>query len=496
MKTKNLLRCTAVAAALLLAIPAGAQQADFTMFVSIGDSLTQAYTDGCVVEYAQRDSFGAVIARGAGAAYELPIISAPGLGPCMYLTSLAPTFGNRPNTGVPTNTTLPRPYNNLGVSGFKIHDVVFTNPTTPAGGIAYITLRGLGTALLQAASLKPTFMTIFIGNNDVLGAATSATVIDGLTLTPMASVNADLDTIFNTLKAAQGGAGKGIVFLIGDVSTIPFITTVPPFLLDKNSKPILNPSTGQPIPPLYNTCPGGIPACPVPAGSYLTLLAASYLQQGIGYPCAVTPVSVNPNCDKPLPDNLTINPSTGVITPGVVLTPTEVAAIRARTSDINTALITKGTAAGYKIYDTAGFFSDMLAHGRSYGGITIGTSFLSGGFFGYDGVHPTSLGYAIFADDVMQAINANYGNNLPRVNMFSYLFNGNTSAGGYPIGAALSPNDQIDWAAAIFAPEDWYSRVRYVFPDLSRKNGTVQPLEGMPISTDPGSPAREREQVN
>ena len=69
-------------------------------------------------------------------------------------------------------------------------------------------------------------MTIFIGNNDVLGAATSGTAVEGLTLTPMASVNADLDTIFGTLKAAQGGTGKGVVMLIPDVATIPFFTTV------------------------------------------------------------------------------------------------------------------------------------------------------------------------------------------------------------------------------------------------------------------------------
>ena len=46
----------------------------------------------------------------------------------MYLISLAPTFGNRPNTGVPINLTLPRPYNNLAVPGFKIHDAVVDDP--------------------------------------------------------------------------------------------------------------------------------------------------------------------------------------------------------------------------------------------------------------------------------------------------------------------------------------------------------------------------------
>lgn len=279
MNTRNLLRTLAtLAVALLLAFPAAAQQADFTTFVSIGDSITQGVTDGCVVEYAQRDVFGAIIAKHAGAVYEEPLISSPGLGPCMYLINLAPTFGNRPNTGQPTNIALGRPYNNLGVSGFKIHDVVATNPTTPAGGIAYLTLRGLGTALQQAASLKPTFVT-FMVNNDVFAAVSSATAIEGLTLTPMSSINADLDTIFSTLKAAQGGTGKGIVMTLIDFASVPFATTVSPIL---GVYPAGTPGVGgQPIYALSTAgCPTGVPACPVPAGSMLTLLAAGYLQAG------------------------------------------------------------------------------------------------------------------------------------------------------------------------------------------------------------------------
>ncbi len=490
MKTSNLLRIAATAAvALLVALPVAAQQADFTTLVSIGDSLTAGVTDGCLVDYAQADSFGAIIARAAGTAYEQPMIKSPGLGPCMYLIDLAPTFGSRPNTGVPTNLTLARPYNNLGVPGFKIHDVVATNPTTAAGGLTYLILRGLGTALQQAAALRPTFLLIDIGNNDVLGAATSGTAIVGLTLTPMASVNADLDTIFNTLKTAQGGTGKGLVTNIPDVTTIPFVTTVSPILA-------INPATGAPIYALYDSCGGLAPACPVPAGSYLTLLAATYLKAGYGIPCAIAPT--NPNCNKPLPDNLSINPSTGVITPGVVLTPAEIKDIQYQTSLINAALAAKGQAAGYKIEDEAAFFADVKANGRNYGGLAapIGTAYLSGGFFGYDGIHPTSIGYAIAADELIQTINYYYGNSLPRVNMQTFLAHGDTWPGGYPNGSLLGPVDPLEWGAAIFTPEDWHARLRYVFPDLSRKSGAVAPKGDMPISTDPRVPAGGREQVN
>jgi len=62
--------------------------------------------------------------------------------------------------------------------------------------------------LQQAAALKPTFLTIYIGNNDSLGAAGLGTVIDGVTLTPKAVFDSKLQTILDTMKTAQGGPGK------------------------------------------------------------------------------------------------------------------------------------------------------------------------------------------------------------------------------------------------------------------------------------------------
>jgi lysophospholipase L1-like esterase len=488
MNIKNLLRTAAtLAAALLLVLPAAAQQADFTTFVSIGDSLSGGFLDSCWVEYGQRDSYPAIIARQAGvSAFEQPLIGKPGLGSpgCMYLTSLAPTFGYRPSTGLPLNLTLARPYNNLSIPGFTIHDVVTTNPTAGAS-LALLTLRGKGTALLQAASLKPTFMTIYVGNNDIFGAITSATTIpcpdpavQGCTLTSMSSVNADLDTIFNTLKAAQGGTGKGVVLNLGDGPNIPFVTTVSPVLGT-------NPANGQPIYALSNVgCPTGVPVCPVPPGSYLTLVAAQYLQAGYGIPCAILPPTDprQANCNKPLPDNYSVNPTTGAVSPGVVLTPPEVAAIRLEIQQINAAIQTKATAAGYKVMDMQAWFSDIVAHGRSYGGLNATTAYLAGGIFSYDGAHLSSLGYAILANDVINFIKANYGNNLVQADMYPYLFNGDTSAGGYPIGAALSPDEQISWAAAIFAPDTWQENLKYIFPHLNLHHAmTPNPLDA-PIS--------------
>lgn len=469
MKALKLL--SALAFALVLAVVAAptpaAAQADFGTFVQLGDSLTAGFLDGCWVEHGQRDSFGAILARQARAgSFEQPLIREPGLGGCLVLTSLAPTFSRKASTGVPLNLTLNRPYNNLAVPGYTIRDVVDNKPILdPANpSLAALVLRNASAAtaastLQQAAVLRPTFLTVFIGNNDVLGAVGVGTAVEGLTVTPKAVVEAKLAEIFTTMKTAQGGTGKGVVMTVPDVTAIPFPTTI---------NPVLAVVGGNPVRVLGPTgCPTGVPACPVPAGTLVTLNAAPLLGTGFGIPCQLLDASGAPandprraNCNKPLPDSL--NPQTGV--PGVLLYPDELTLIRTRTADINAAINTLGSAAGYKVFDTGAFFADLVAKGRSFGGMTITTAFLSGGFFSYDGVHPTSLGYALAADELIQFINRSYGTSIARPDLTPFLFNGNAQAGGFPVGINLSDDERLRYAAEIYSPENWRTTLYKLFP--------------------------------
>ncbi len=115
---------------------------------------------------------------------------------------------------------------------------------------------------------------------------------------------------------------------------------------------------------------------------------------------------------------------------------------------------TLAEAAGYKVFDTASLLVDIAVHGRDFAGITLTSSYLSGGVFSYDGVHPSATGYAIVADALVQFVNANYGTSLPRVDMATYLFNGNSSAGGFATSAFGPPSQAeiIEFAAAYFTP--------------------------------------------
>jgi len=464
-----------------VAMPAAAQAppiVDLSRFYQLGDSYTAGYLDACWVEYGQRESFGAIIARQAGVSFEQPLLGKPGLGSgidapnatpaqytgCRYLTGFSstgtPVFAQRKSVLSPLNLTLPRPYNNLAIPGYKVGDVTDTK-AGDGNSLADLTLRTLGgTTLLQAASQAPSFVTIFIGGNDVLGAVLNGTAIDGVTVTSVANFRAKYQKIVTDMKAAQGGTAKGIVIGLADVTYLPYANAVSPVIPGTNIN-YLGQKGG-------NLLGGTAAIAPIPAGSLVTLAGSVFASTGYGIPCAVftaggVPVGhpARANCDKPLPDSATA--ALGL--PGAVLYPDEVALIKTRTEEFTADIKSIGEGSGYKFYDVRPFFQTMLA-GKNIAGITIGTPFLTGGFFSYDGFHPTSLGWALVADDIIKFMNASYGAKIPEPDLYPYLFNGNTSSGGFPtgLGLALTQDQVIAAGAQIFGGEAWREALKVLAP--------------------------------
>src|SRR6185436_12784930 len=153
---------------LALALPA-LGQADFTRYVSLGDSLTAGYQSGGLAGSISRNSYPALISRQArpGAAFDQPLISDPGIPAVLELRSLVgPTI--LPKGGGPArleNALVTRPYNNLGVPGANVRDTV----STVTGGLHDIVLQSFSpspvvhgrSALQQAVQQSPTFVTIW-----------------------------------------------------------------------------------------------------------------------------------------------------------------------------------------------------------------------------------------------------------------------------------------------------------------------------------------------
>lgn len=436
-------------AAVALAVPAAAQ-VDMSRLVVLGASVDSGFESNCWVKGGQTDAWPAIIARQANVDFQQPLLDVPGVGGCMILKNLAPTFTYAASTPKPLNLTYPKPYNNLAIPGYLTASAttcVTATATAPCKNpLIDLVLRGSGaTTLQQAASLKPTFAIIGVFGNEALGAATSGTVIDGATLPSAAVYAASYKTIVDTLKASQGGTAAGIAATLPDIPSIAHFTA-------KSAILGINPATGAPIYVLGPTgCPTGVPACPVPAGTLIPLgLAAAAMPYGYGVPCALAPSL--PKCNNPLPDNGGPLDLAGVV-PGL-LYPSEISLLKTRIAEYNTQIRTLAGGAGYKIFETGALIAEITTSGRNFGGLVVNGAYLTGGFFSYDGVHPTSLGYAIVANDAINFINENFNSSIPQVDMSVYLFNGSSTTGGFPTGMALTQDDVLNFAAAYWTPEN------------------------------------------
>lgn len=415
--------------ALALLVPAGAfaqnvdtGDANFTRYVAFGDSLTAGFASGSIVESFQRRSYPALIWRQASngaAGFEQPLVSQPGLPQILELVSLIPVT-IRPRAGgpgQPINLTLPRPYNNLAVPGADVADLVSKTRSTSASDPTDLVLRQLGfSQLQQGLSLQPTFVTLWIGNNDALGAATSG-IVNDQTLTPLPV----FETAYRQAAAAIAQAGARMaVANIPDVTSIPFVTTIPRVVVNPaTSQPVLGPN-GQPIPLIG---PNG----PLVAGDFVLLPASALLAQGFGLPPGIPGSN-----GQPLPD-------------GAVLSANEVATIRARVIAFNNVIRAVANERNAAFVDANAELTRLATTGVNIGGITYTGAFLTGGVFSYDGVHPNAFGYAFLANLFIDAINDRYNGEIPPVNLFPFIFGGSTAAStaGVSVGTGASAAERV-----------------------------------------------------
>lgn len=400
MRIRNLVVAAVLATA---AVPALAQSTGFTSYAAVGDSLTAGFSSGALVESHQRNSYPALIARQAGlAGFEQPWVTEPGIPAELALVQLVPTTVIAPKSsllGAPRNLALARPYNNLAVPGATVIDAYTDSGVSRVPPASFI-LRGLGTQVQQASALRPGLITLWIGNNDVLGAVIRGTAVEGLTITPRATFRQYYAAVLEDLT--RSGA-RIVAANLPDATTIPFATTIPPV--------VVNPATRQPVLVNGQTVPLLGPNGPLASNTLVTLGASSLLAQGIGIPKALG------GTNTPLPNE-------------VLLDANEVAVIRDVTAANNSAIRDLCAAKSIPVLDANAILRDFAAGNRSVGGIDLDSGFLTGGIFSYDGVHPGDLGYAVLTNEWIRLINTQVAaGSLPEVDLNPYLFRSTANAG-------------------------------------------------------------------
>ncbi|MEA2338168.1 MAG: hypothetical protein QOE82_2175, partial [Thermoanaerobaculia bacterium] len=78
------------------------------------------------------------------------------------------------------------------------------------------------------------------------------------------------------------------------------------------------------------------------------------------------------------------------------------------------------------VADLKGLF-DRVTAGTTVGPITLSSAFVTGGFFSLDGFHFTDIGYTLFANEFIKAINSGYGTHIPLASITRFFQNNDPS---------------------------------------------------------------------
>jgi lysophospholipase L1-like esterase len=239
------------------------------------------------------------------------------------------------------------------------------------------------------AEADATFVTVWLGNNDVLGYVTSGGEAEGFP-TPAAEFAAAYEELVARLLETTD---RIVLLNVPPVTVVPYLSAVPNVVVDPLTLEIIPGPDGMPVPLLG-------PAGPLDPGDQVTFDAIELILDGVG-------ISVDlGGTGEPLPGD-------------VVLDGGEQAVARAASAPYNQAIAETAARHGLAVVDVHALVSAIAANGLEVDGIRLTTDYYVGGLFSLDGIHPTCKGYGVVANALIDAIGARYAEALPRVSIAS-----------------------------------------------------------------------------
>jgi lysophospholipase L1-like esterase len=372
----------------------------FSSYVALGNSITAGYQSGGINDSTQRQSYAVLLANQMHTRFAYPSLVNPGCPPPINNTLTGTRVGGASSTG--TTCLLRSPasvsalINNVAVPGISTIDPTAVGGTPGAQGpsnpLVELFLGG-ETMVQKALDNRPTFATIWVGNNDVLSYALSGFPAGA---TPLATFQTNYDKMITQMMAGAPGL-KGVLIGVVDVTQAPLMINATTF----NSPTVIAASTqiaGRPVFLDPNTCT----AAAQPA-TYVNFQAIAAIRSR---PAAV-PGAIF--CQKVA--------GGGANDPGDngVLDPTETATTKALVASYNAYIKSKADAIGFAYYDPNTTLATLKADPTKippFPNVAATTTSPFGQYISYDGVHPAAAAHVLIANDIIAVINAKYGTHL------------------------------------------------------------------------------------
>jgi len=417
--------------------------ADFSTYVAVGNSLTAGYANGALYQSGQENSWANILGMqmqsvGGGSFVQPIVTSEQGVLPgklqvgysvdCLGNTNLGPIPAQDGELDPYTNH-VDYAVNNMGVPGAKVGHLLangFGNPDGVPLGLANPYFARFAatpniSVIEQTMSMQPTFFSLWIGANDVLGYATSGGVNEA-DITPVSDFTQYYNILAQTLTS-QGA--KGVAANIPNVTDAAYFTTVPYnaiVLTQQAQVDALNTAYAQ-----YNALMEqfGMPyRINFALGANPMIIYDKYMPFPPEY-AAYKFRQIEPNelvlltipqdslkcggwgTQKPVPDQYT-------------LTSPELQLVDGAISSYNQVISNVAASKGLAMVDFNSIINNVAANGYMVDGVEFTTAYIQGNMFSLDGIHLTPQANALVANYFIQAINTTYGAAIPEVNVSEY----------------------------------------------------------------------------
>ncbi|HEY6437347.1 MAG TPA: hypothetical protein VIY47_12215, partial [Ignavibacteriaceae bacterium] len=280
----------------------------------------------------------------------------------------------------------------------------------------------IGSQFQQAKLVNPTLLTLWIGNNDVLIYAGSGGVTPSSPTPPQV-----FEALYSQLADSIASLGSQVIVAnIPNVSVIPYFTTVGPqmafsipwgLLASSGAPGLFYQKHGETINPAsYIDSVGlltGQISIILPGSSYAPLLGLPtgkyYVDNSLSLPAGIDttkPFGFHPQ--NPWPDGLTLDAD-------------EITTANSSVDQYNSTIEMIATAKSWGLVDINTTFNQMRSNdftgGTNYNGINFKTTYVSGGLFSLDGVHPTSQAHGIIANEFIKVINSRFNAAIPLIDV-------------------------------------------------------------------------------
>ncbi len=371
-------------------------EADFSNFVAVGDSYTAGYTDGALGHRGQVNSFSYILSEQlkyvGSEGFNQPLVTSDG---SIGTTEIQPGVLNsyfelklingdlQPIPGVGDMSILAdrlynesKPFQNFGVPGAKSSHLVAPGYAQFNPFFARFASSNTTSVLQDALAANPTFVSLWIGGNDVLTYALSGGSDDEIT-------NPVLFENYMNLIASNlfGNGAKGVVGNVPAIADLPYFN----YILSDGFLPLLIEDV---------EAPGGIRQ--LVTGEKVLLSASSYLQAGYGQ-----------SLDKPLGGEF-------------ILDLNELNSINDAIVVYNKTILSICNQYGLAHVDLNSIMKQVSTKGIFVDGSLYTSTFVSGSVFSLDGIHVTGKGASIIANKFIEAINKTYNSNIPLSNVNQY----------------------------------------------------------------------------